>query len=94
MSLREISHDTLSSREEAIEHFTKKYERKRNAVFLQINNLRSKLNPDQEENESSHLSPRKRERQLKELSRLEKCYSHIHSVERRVQAALMRNRIF
>ncbi len=84
-----------TQREEAVEYFTNKYEFKRRAVLTEINNLRAKLNPIEENGNATVItSPSKKERQLKELSRLEKCDSYIHSVETRVRIALSLKRIF
>lgn len=83
-----------TQREEAVEYFTNKYGLKRRAVLTEINNLRAKLNPLEDGNPTVSTSPSKRERQLKELYRLEKCDSYVYTVETRVRIALSIMRLF
>jgi len=94
MSLKELSPNEVFSREQAVNYLTNKYELKRRAVFEQINNLRAKLNPNPEdENKIIDSWPKKTERRIKALERLEKSAAYVHSVERRVEEVLMRKHI-
>ncbi len=79
-----MSVENVSKRSQIAESFTKKYELKRQVVFLQINNLRDKLAND------DGSWPKKTKRRIETLERLERCSTYNHSVEIRVLEALRR----